>query len=152
LTNEGEKMPNISGSFKGSTTSQTIVSLQDAPGHELNLAQINGVQKSPDANWNGAKLTYWGAADLVAGSGTQRGYFVNERADGDRDIGTFEGKITTAGGQVTLAGTYTHTGGTGKFSGLSGGGTYKGRAISPAELEMTWEGTYQLAGAKAQAR
>ncbi len=145
-------MPNISGSFSGRVSLQTNACLHDAPGHELNLAQVNGSQKSADTNWNGSKITYWGVADLVGGSGKQRGYFVNERADGDRDIGTFEGKITSAGSQVTLEGTYTHTGGTGRFQGLTGGGTYKGRGISPTELEMTWEGAYQLAAAKAQAR
>ena len=90
-------------------------------------------------------VTYWGTADLVGGSGPQRGYFVDVHANGDRDIGTFEGKVKTAGGQVTIEGTWKYSDGTGQFKGLTGGGTYKGRMTSPTEVENTWEGTYQLA-------
>ena len=98
------------------------------------------------------RITYWGIADLHSGSGTQRGYWVNEHSDGDRDWGTFEGKVATTGSEVTLEGKFTVSGGTGKFNGISGSGTYKGRMTSPFEVEMTWEGAYQLAAAKAQAR
>jgi hypothetical protein len=145
-------MPTVSGSFSGRATSQTTLVLHDAPNHEMNLAGIAGRQKSSDENWNNATITYWGIADLVGGSGPQRGYFVNEHADGDRDFGTFEGKVVTTGGQVTIEGAWKYEGGTGKFKGLTGGGTYKGRFVSAVEVENTWEGTYQLAGAKAHAR
>ena len=138
-------MPNMTGSFSGRVISQTTVSLHDASDHDMNLMQVAGLQKSSDPDWNNARITYWGAADLFAGSGPQRGYFVNEHADGDRDLGTFEGKITTVAGQVTLEGNWKYTGGTGKFSGITGSGTYKGRATSPVEFENSWEGTYQLA-------
>ena len=141
-------MPNISGAFTGKATSQTTINLPDADDHQLNLAQINGEQTSTDTDWNESKLTYWGIADLRSGSGTQQGYYVNEHADGDRDWGTFAGKITTQGNDVTLEGTFKFEGGTGKFNGISGGGTYKGRAISPTELRMSWEGTYQLGAAR----
>lgn len=138
-------MPNITGSFSGRVISQTIVSLHDSSDHDMNLMQVAGLQKSSDPLWNNARITYWGTADLFAGSGPQRGYFVNEHADGDRDLGTFEGKITAVGGQVTLEGNWKYTGGTGSFSGITGGGTYKGRATSPVEFENSWEGTYELA-------
>jgi hypothetical protein len=88
-------MPNIIGSFSGRVVSQATVSLHDASDHDMNLMQVSGLQKSSDPDWNNARITYWGTADLLAGSGPQRGYFVNEHADGDRDLGTFEGKITT---------------------------------------------------------
>jgi hypothetical protein len=87
---------------------------------------------------------------LIAGNGPQNRYFVNEHADGDRDLGTFEGMIVTASGEVTIEGVWKYTGGTGNFEGLTGGGTYKGRMTSPTAVENTWEGTYELA-AKARA-
>jgi hypothetical protein len=74
-------------------------------------------------------------ADLIAGNGPQRAYFVNDHSDGDRDFGTFEVRIVTPRTQVTLEGKL--TGGTGKFNGLTGGGSYKGRMTSPAEVENT---------------
>ena len=63
--------------------------------------------------WNDSKITYWGTADLIGGNGLQRGYFVNEHSDGDRDFGTFEGRIATSGGQVTIEGAWKFTGGPG---------------------------------------
>jgi hypothetical protein len=143
-------MPDCSGSFSGGATSQTTISLPDVSNHDLSLLEVRGVQKSTDHNWDNAKITYWGTADLIAGNGPQRGYFVNEHADGDRDFGTFEGKIVTTGVEVTIEGTWKYTGGTGNFQGLTGGGSYKGRMTSPTEVENTWEGTYELA-AKARA-
>ena len=138
-------MPNLSGSFSGRATAQTNLSLQDIPNHDLNLMEVRGVQKSPDEKWNNSKLTYWGTADVIAGNGPQRGYFVNEHADGDRDIGTFDGRIATSEGHITIEGTWKYSDGTGQFKGLTGGGTYKGRMTSPTEVENTWEGTYELA-------
>ena len=138
-------MTNFSGSFSGRAVSQTVVSLEDVPNHEMHLATITGLQKSSDDNWKDSRITYWDVSDLLGGNGTQRGYFVNVHANGDRDIGTFEGKVKTAGGQVTIEGTWKYTDGTGQFKGITGGGTYKGRMTSPTEVENTWEGTYQLA-------
>jgi len=138
-------MPNLSGSFSGRAASQSTVALHDVSNHELNLLEVRGVQKSPDEKWNNSKITYWGTADVIAGNGPQRGYFVNEHADGDRDFGTFEGRIAASGGQVTIEGAWIFTGGTGTLEGLTGGGSYKGRLTSPVEVENAWEGTYELA-------
>jgi hypothetical protein len=83
-------------------------------------------------------------ADLVSGNGSQKGYYINQRANGDTDRGTFECTITSAGGAVTLEGTWKSSGGTGALAGVSGGGTFRGRMTSPTEVETKWEGTYQL--------
>ena len=138
-------MPNFSGSFSGRATSRATMALEDVPNHEMHLATITGFQKSSDDHWKDSRITYADMSDLVGGNGTQRGYFVNTHANGDRDIGTFEGKVKTAGAQVTIEGTWKYTDGTGQFKGITGGGTYKGRMTSPTEVENTWEGTYQLA-------
>jgi hypothetical protein len=138
-------MPNFSGSFSGRAISQTVVSLEDIPNHELHLATITGLQKSSDEHWKDSRITYWGVSDLVAGNGSQRGYFVNVHPNGDRDIGTFEGKVVTIGTQVTIEGTWKYVDGSGVFKGITGGGTYKGRMTSPTEVENGWEGKYELA-------
>jgi hypothetical protein len=143
-------MPNLSGSFTGRANTQSTITLDDLPNHDLNLLGVRGVQKTSDEEWNNSVVTYWGTADLIAGNGPQRGYFVNEHTDGDRDFGTFEGTITTSDGQVTIEGAWKFTGGTGKLKGLTGGGHYSGRMTSPVEVENTWDGTYQIA-ARAQA-
>lgn len=142
-------MAKISGSFSGRARVQASVALTDREDHNLSLVEVAGSQKSSDPLWNDAQITYWGTADLIAGSGPQQGYWVNNRAIGDRDWGTFEGKITASGQQITMEGTFKWTGGTGKFKGISGGGKYKGRFLSPIEVVNDWDGEYQLASAKA---
>ena len=69
---------------------------------------------------------------------------------GARDWGTFEGKVRTAGGRMTVEGTYKLTGGDGEYGGLTGGGKFKTVMKSETEVECSWEGSYKLA--KAQAR
>jgi hypothetical protein len=137
-------MPKVSGSFSGNVNWQATASMPDRENHALGLVEIGGTQTSTDAQWQGAAITYWGTADLVDGSGIQRGYFLNVHADGGRDYGSFEGKITTAGEQVTLGGTWQYSGGTGKFKGITGHGTYHGRMVSPTAAQVDWQGEYQL--------
>ena len=81
-------MPSISGSFSAHVTAETTLFPDDQPNHQLQIAEIHATQKSPDPNWNNSQLIYHGVTDLVAGIGTQHGYYVNEHADGDRDCGT----------------------------------------------------------------
>jgi hypothetical protein len=137
-------MPQFSGSFSGKSNSQALVALKDVSGHEMSLIEVSGPQTSSDPLWNGATVSYWGAADLVAGSGPQTGYFMNQHVGGDVDRGIFTGKITTEAGVATMEGTFNFSGGTGAFTSISGGGTYKGRITSPTEVEVNWEGSYQL--------
>jgi hypothetical protein len=144
-------MTKISGNFTGRATVQTSSVIPDTAGHELSLAQVEGPQKCSDPLWSDVRITYWGSADLVSGNGPQRGYWMNRHAGGETDWGTFEGKITTAGAQVTMEGAFKWTGGTGKFKGIGGGGKYKGRFTSATEVINDWDGEYQLASAKAAA-
>ena len=137
-------MTKFSGSFTGKVNWQTTVSLPHLANHELNLAEVAGPQKCIDAKWNDASVTYWGIADLVKGSGSQRGYYTNLLPDGDRDWGTLDGKITASGYQITLEGTWKFAGGTGKFKGIKGGGNYKGRMVSPTEVKIEWDGKYEI--------
>jgi len=138
-------MPNMTGHFTGRSTMQTVFSLHDTTDHEMSIMEVRGLQNSSDDNWKDTKITYWGTADLIRGCGAEHGYFVEDHANGDRDFGTFEGKLSSANGQATIEGTYRYTNGTGKLAGISGSGKFKGRLTSPTEIEMSWEGSYQLA-------
>jgi hypothetical protein len=69
---------------------------------------------------------------------------MNRHPNGDTDRGSFAGRITTDAAGATMEGTWKFSGGTGRFAGLSGSGTYKGRIVSPTEVENAWEGSYQL--------
>ena len=144
-------MPAVSGSFSGNVKVQTALAVSDQSNHELNVAEIGGTQNSTDEMWNNSAITYWGITDLVAGKGSQRGYFVNDHGESGRDWGTFEGNVATNGAKITVAGKYQFIGGSGKFKGLTGGGNFETTMSSPREVVATWQGTYQLASAKAQA-
>src|SRR6266849_8766798 len=108
--------------------------------------------KTSDEKWNNVAITYWGTTDVVGGKGSQHGYFVNDHGADGRDWGTFEGKVAPSGAEMTVEGTWQYTGGDGKFKGLTGDGTFKTTMSSPRDVVATWQGTYQLASAKAHAR
>lgn len=141
-------MPSITGTFSGRITKQSALPLTDQPNHELSIAEVNGTQKSPDPLWDNANITYWGVTDLLDGEGSQRGYYNNVHADKGRDWGTFEGKVTTAGGALTVEGTLKFAGGDGEYRGITGGGTFKTVTRSETEVEASWDGNYELAKAQ----
>ena len=142
-------MPSISGSFSGKVTQQFGLPLNDQSNHLLAIAEVNGTQRSPDPLWDNSKISYWGSNDLINGEGRQSGYFNNVHPDGGRDFGTFEGKVSTADGTISVAGTFKFTGGDGRYSGITGGGTFKTVTKSETEVEATWNGAYELAKAQA---
>jgi hypothetical protein len=72
-------------------------------------------------------------------------HFLNERADGSRDWGTFEAKVVTNRGETSTEGMWQASDGTGMFAGIKGQGTYKTRLTSPMDVQCTWEGRYELA-------
>jgi hypothetical protein len=135
----------ITGTFSGKIRGQAATAISYQDNHILALVAVAGPQKTADPLWQNVEIAYWGSSDLVNGSGPQSGYWCNHHANGDRDWGTFEGKVITSGQQVTMQGTYKWTGGTGKFKGISGGGTYKGHFPSPTDVVNNWEGEYTLA-------
>jgi hypothetical protein len=145
-------MPATTGSFTGYIRMQTATAADDQSNHELSLAEIAGTQKSSDELWNNAQITYWGVTDLVEGNGSQRGYYSNRHTNGSREWGTFEGKVSTSGSQVTVDGAWQIAGGDGVFKGATGKGTFKSKMKSPREIETTWQGAYELASKTARAR
>lgn len=142
-------MSAFSGSFSGNVTAQTALAVADQPNHEFNLAEVVGIQKSSDEKWNKTKITYWATTDVAGGNGSQRGYFVNDHDADGSDRGTFEGRVATTGSEITVEGTWQYTGGSGKFQGITGGGTFKTRMNSSRQVEASWQGAYELATAKA---
>jgi len=144
-------MPNFSGAFSGTIRTQTIVLVPDQSDHSISLGQVTGLQKSSDPKWNNSTINYWATTDAIGPQGVQRGYFVNDHGPAGLDRGTFEGTVSIVGGQPAVEGKWQYTGGEGSFSGITGGGTFKSKLTTPTALEASWEGTYELAGAKAQA-
>jgi len=141
-------MTSVTGSFSGTITKNHALTMSDLPNHEVSIGEVTGLQTSPDPLWQGSRITYWGITELLNGEGTQRGYYNNVRDIG-RDWGTFEGKVTIAGGIMTVEGAWKCTGGDGEFYGVSASGSFKTVAKSENEITATWDGTYELAKAQA---
>jgi len=141
----GKNVPNFNGQFTGKAAVQTRIALQDIPEHEMVLSQFTGPQTVSDENWRHVKVTYWGTMDLIQGFGPTRGYFVNEHPNGDRDCGTYDGHVSIANGEVLLEGSWRYTHGSGQFASISGHGRFNGRMTSPNDVEMSWQGNYQIA-------
>jgi hypothetical protein len=141
-------MIDFSGSFSGHARTVTVLTVNDVPGHDLQVVEIGGPQTSTDEKWNNARVTYWAVTDVVAGNGTQRGHFLNEHSDGSRNWGTFDGKVTTTGNETTVEGNWQISDGSGMFKGVKGSGTFKTRMISPVDAACTWQGRYELAAAR----
>jgi hypothetical protein len=143
-------MPNFTGQLKGTSSVQTIASLNDTAGHQLMLRAGTAHQTCSDPHFNNTRHSSWSTADIVNGNGTERGYFTNEHANGDRESGSWEGKVSTKNNQISFEGSWKYTNGTGQFSGITGNGKFQGHMTSPTESEVSFEGSYQLkAGTKA---
>ena len=118
----------------------------DDPKHELvALVIYRATTTSPDPDVNGTELISYEQADEVAGTGTQRGYYVRHYKNGDIDYGTLEGTFKTTNKEdgswetTTWEGTFKVTGGTGKFKNIKGSGTYRGKATAEG-ASTDWEG------------
>src|SRR5260370_27675445 len=110
-------MPAVSGSFSGNVKVQTALAVSDQSNHELNVAEIDGAQKSTDEKWNNAKITYWGVTDIVKDKGSQHRYFVNDHGESGPDWGTFEGKGATTSAKSNGECKYQFSGGFGALKG-----------------------------------
>ncbi len=71
-----------------------------------------------------------GTYDFSQGSDTHRGYVVRTRSDGSTTTSTYEGRAQYGKDSATWEGTSMYIGGTGKFAGIKGEGTYKGTRYS----------------------
>ena len=87
-------------------------------------------------------------ADTVAGSGTDTGYWTDETKTGDKIFGRHSGTQKTeihpdGSCEMTFSGEWEATGGTGKFEGIKGKGTFAGKGTME-DMPWQWEKTFDL--------
>jgi hypothetical protein len=124
--------------------------ISDRPGHVLLLTEAKGTnQNTGSTPWmDGSTLVSVGTADLVFGNGPHQGY-IAEVEGGDTAYTRWTGTVTTVLSDqkvpvTSFQGQWTKTGGSGRFKGLSGAGTYKGRFTSPTEYTVEWSGEAEM--------
>jgi hypothetical protein len=134
----------ISGKMTAKITKKENVDVGDAEGHMMQLSVSQGTNAGDVMD--GAQFENSTFSDLTKGNGMHTGYGT-WTLNGDKWTLKFDGKVTTtmsADGKpnTTFEGTFTFTGGEGKYENIKGGGTYKGRSISETDWETEWEGAY----------
>ena len=105
----------------------------DVPSHVLGVIQQPGFQfitKGPDSGQIVPRMAtvYF---DVVNGKGTAFGYIVANFQDGSILIYKSHATLTPVDGgkKAAIEGTYEYVGGTGRFAGTKGKGTFKGERI-----------------------
>lgn len=123
-----------------------VLEVGDVPGHSIMLVQAKGLAFLE--NDEVAEVTATEIIDDTNGNATYRGYEILTFEDGSTVVSKFEGSSTTSedGRFIDFEGTFSYTGGTGRFAGIEGGGTHNGRnhAMSGAGFHVNFEGTYTL--------
>jgi hypothetical protein len=130
---------------------QHTVEVGDHPGHVLMVGKGTCTWTAPIVIAGVKSITQTGASttEVNGAKGQEKVYAVITMENGDKvfvhaqDTGT----LTEGGKVITYAGTFSFTGGTGKFKGLKGKGTYKGSGNPESETTSQVEGEYTLPGA-----
>ena len=81
--------------------------------------------------------------NLKTGQGFVQGYGSVTDKDGDKQFRTHEGKPV---GKGHWKGTWTSVGGTGKYEGVKGGGTWDSYSLGPRESYLEIEGEMEMPG------
>ncbi len=117
------------------TEKSELMEVGDIEGHVVGVSQQYGISfitKGPASNEIASRI---GTVlfDSVKGKGTVIGYAIQTFQDGStlayKTIGTATTITVDGRKKLVFEGTYEYTGGTGRFEGLKGKGTYKGERI-----------------------
>jgi hypothetical protein len=128
-----------------SVTAVETVPVGDVPGHVMGVIGFAGLTFYED----GTVATHTNPAtfDLTDGAGPHQGWVVHTFDDGSTAIEHYQGRATLieGGARTVVEGTYTCEGGTGRFEGLAGEGTYQGerfgRLEAGASVYVDFEGS-----------
>jgi hypothetical protein len=111
------------------TAEVTTVEVGDVPGHVVGVVEFKGLSFFAD----GEVATHTNPAtfDLTNGSGPHRGYVVHYFDDGSTSIERYQGeaRVSADGKRTKVEGTFECVGGTGRFAGIKGEGTYRGERL-----------------------
>lgn len=114
------------------------IEVGDAEGHIIAVMENTQLWVSDPAGekWTARSR---GTMDLntKTGQGTMQGYGVYTYSNGDKRFGKWEGKLV---GKGQYEGTWSDIGGTGKYDGCTGGGTWAATSMGPGISEITAEG------------
>jgi hypothetical protein len=124
------------------------IEVGDRAGHAVQLAKFACTWTTPmEIDGVAGKDGHDVATSDVSGTRChQSGYHVSNMANGDKIFVRFSGTATMTkdGKPVANEGAWSYIGGTGKFKGIKGKGTYKGKADADGNMVSDIEGAYML--------
>ena len=111
------------------TAEVTSVEVGDVPGHVVGVVVFKGLSFFADGEI--ATHTNPATVDLTDGSGPHRGYVRHYFDDGSTSIERYEGeaKLSADGNRTVVEDSFQCIGGTGRYAGLQGEGTYRGERL-----------------------
>ena len=111
-----------------------VLEVGDLTGHIIGVVEQKGLSFSE----NGEVGTYSGCAtfDYINGSGKHEAYSITTYEDGSTIVTKSQGttKASEDGKISVFEGTFTYTGGTGRFKGIKGKGSYTGKRVAPLDV------------------
>jgi hypothetical protein len=119
----------------------------DRPDHAFGIAKIKCTWLKPIeiAGVQAKDHEVTAFREVTGNRARNRSAAVSTLANGDRVFANAQGSGNMREGlPQTLEGTWTYTGGTGKFKGIKGKGTLKGKAAPDGMFQVQLEGEYQL--------
>jgi hypothetical protein len=123
----------VAGRNVGHAQKTEMMEVGDVPGHVMGVTQFSGLSFYTRGPEKGEVVARGGTLifDLVKGKGTLSGYETKTFKDGSTMIFKFVGNQTPMeqGKKAMLEGTWEVAGGTGKYAGAKGSGTWKGEKI-----------------------
>jgi hypothetical protein len=138
----------ISGAMQcGKADPSYMIPVGDHPGHAFAISNVKctWTQAPEIAGIQAKEHDYAAFADVSGTRGRNRSTAVGTMANGDRYFTSTQGTVILKEGVTQAAhGTWSYTGGTGKLKGITGKGTYKGKAALDGTFTIEVEGEYQL--------
>src|SRR5205809_5454567 len=127
------------------------IEVGDRPGHAMLLVKESCAWTGPDIGGEKTKdHSVIGSLEVTATRTAASGIGVATMESGDKTFSTFHGTASVKDGKrEDEHGTWSFTGGTGKFKGIKGKGTYKTTANADGTATVEIEGEYELAQARA---
>lgn len=121
------------------------IEVGDQEGHVYAIYESKGIQtiRQGEPVLDGLPFRQVGFVDinLKSGAGYAHGSEVMIDKDGDKIFDTWEGKREKGG---LMGGTWTFTGGTGKWQRIQGKGTWVTHQVAPNQFYDEWEGEVEL--------
>ena len=113
-----------------------VIEVGDVEGHIIAIYERRGLEFSDDGEVG--SYVNWITSDTIKGKGTFEGYNRVTYEDGSTTVAKFQGTSEPLEGRrSTGKGTFTYIGGSGRFEGIKGGGSFTYKSITPYTKDET---------------